>query len=385
DRRHRSLAWGALLTLSALVHTYFLAMCVPIWIASLVGRRGKREFSAPWWLEVPAVLAAIGAALWLGGFFPLRSSLMTYGYGIFSLNLLSLVNPNGSFVGPWSWSAILPMLPQGGGEYEGFNYLGAGGLVAVIVGLVLAWLDRAAYARRHLWPLAIAAIALALFAITPKVTVADLQLTIPVPRLVYALAGSIRASGRFFWPVFYMIVLGALWLCNRRFGSRVTGPLLLVLAALQIYDTYPGWGSFTSKFALDATSWQTPLSDPRLVAVASHYAAVRALPATNQVPGWDQIAYFALRNHKPTDAVYLARPNDAAYAQYNARLDQRIALHGLESDSIYFLDRIYAHKIAATMAPADAMFQVGRFYVFAPGWRRFGVATDLPPVTDFWR
>jgi len=89
DRPRRSLAWGALLTVSALVHTYILAMCLPIWLASLVARRHHRGTSAPWPVEIIATLGAVLAALWVAGFFPLRSSLLTFGYGMFSLNLLA--------------------------------------------------------------------------------------------------------------------------------------------------------------------------------------------------------------------------------------------------------------------------------------------------------
>jgi hypothetical protein len=377
-RAHRSVAWGVLLTVSALVHTYCLAMCLPIWLASLVDRRRDPATSAPWPIELVAVLAAVLAALWLAGFFPLRSSLLTFGYGMFSLNLLALINPNGSFTGPWSWSSILPMLPQGGGQYEGFNYLGLGGIVAVALALPIAWIDRARYAGARLLPLVLAAIALTLFAISPMVTIADLQAVIPVPDFIYAMAGSVRASGRFFWPVFYLVPLAAVWLIHRRFGAAMTGPLLLILTALQIYDTYPGWSWFRSKFEMDGAVWQTSLSDPRLAPVARHYRAVRALPAANQVPGWNEIAYFALRNHLPTDTVYLARPNDAAYAQYDGSLDQRTAAHVLDRDSIYFVAEDYAGKVEASMSDEDAMFRVGKFYVFAPGWRSFGMTTDLP-------
>jgi len=210
------------------------------------------------------------------------------------------------------------------------------------------------------------------------ITIADIQAVIPVPDFVYTMAGSVRASGRFFWPVFYLVLCAAVWLIHRRLGSAITGPLLLGLAALQIYDTYPGWSSFRSKFEMDGSVWQTSLSDPRLASVATHYSAVRTLPAANQVPGWDQIAYFALRNHLPTDTVYLARPNDAAYAGYDVALDQRIASHALEQDSIYFVAADHVSKVEASMTTDDAVFKVGDFSIFAPGWKRFGVATDLP-------
>ena len=88
----------------------------------------------------------------------------------------------------------------------------------------------------------------------------------------------------------------------------------------------------------------------------------------------------ALRNHLQTDTVYLSRPNDGAYAEYDVALDQRIAAHTLEQDSIYFVAADHVSKIEASMTSADALFKAGDFYLYAPGWTRFGVTTDLPRV-----
>ncbi len=383
-RFSRSWAWIALIAVSALVHTYLFAMILPVWFASFVRRGRWHEGALPWMAELVAGVAAALGALWLGGFFPLRSSLLTFGYGTFSLNLLSLINPNGTFTDPWSWSALLPMLPQGGGQYEGFAYLGLGAMIAVVLALPFIGRARATGTAGRIWPLVVAAGVLTLFAVSPLITIADLQMTVPVPEIIYTLAGSLRASGRFFWPVLYMIVIGAVWVLERRFGARAAGPLLLVLVAVQVWDTYPGWSAFAPKFAMTGATWPTSLDDPRLDAVAAHYAKVRALPATNQVPGWDQIAYFALRRGKPTDAVYLARPNDAAYAAYNATLDDRIVRDALDPDSLYVTDRATAGRIAAAMSADDALFRAGGFYVFAPGWSRFGATGTPPAVVNLW-
>ena len=105
------------------------------------------------------------------------------------------------------------------------------------------------------------------------------------------------------------------------------------------------------------------------------------LPAANQQQHWQQIAWFALTNGKPTDVAYLARPDVDGYATYMANIDATIAAHGLDANSLYFLDRDYAARIALNMTPEDAMFESGDFYIFAPGWTRFGAPTTLTPAS----
>ena len=373
----RSLAWAGLLAACALIHTYLFAMLLPIWLASLVRRHGQGE-RPRWVLESGAVLMSAVLLLWVGGFFPLRSSMLTFGYGFFRLNLLALFNPDGSMQNSPSWSVLLPRLPHGNGDYEGFAYAGLGGLAAVMLAAPAVVTERHAYRGKGLWPIASVAVLLTLFALSPHLTIGDRLITIPAPQIIYELAGSLRSSGRFFWPVYYLIFIGAIWLLCRALGERVAGPVLLLLAALQVYDTSPGWLATREHFAPIGSTYSTSLDDPRLDEIATHYRAIRALPAGNGLKGWRQVAYFAWRSHLPTDGVYLARPDDAGYEAYMADIDSVIAAHGLATDSLYFVNVEFARKIAVAMRPDDAMFEAGDFYAYAPGWRTMQASTTLP-------
>lgn len=381
--RRRWLHWALLLGASALIHTYLFAMCGPIWLASLLRRHLVRDGVQPHWLlEIAAVVAVPVLALALGGFFPLRSDMLGGGYGFFRMNVFSLFNPDGAEFEDehWLWSALLPMLPHGPGDYEGFAYAGLGMLAALVLALPLLWTERRSLRGTKIWPLALVAVLLTLFALSPNLAIGAYGIEIPFPEPLMDLAGAMRSSGRFFWPVYYLLAIGAVWLLHKGMGDRVTGVVLLLVAGLQIYDTSPGWSSLRSQFELAGNTLPTPLDDAELAAVAAHYNAVRTLPIGNKPDNWQQIAWFALRNGKPTDAVYLARPDVDGYAAYRAGIDAAIAGHRLESDSLYFVSADYAARISQHMTAEDAMFKIGEFFIFAPGWARFGAATDLPTV-----
>lgn len=384
NSRFRWLHWVLLLGAGSLIHSYLFAMCAPIWLASLVRRHFHPAGASPHWsIEIIAVLGVVALALFLGGFFPLRSDMLSFGYGFFRLNVLSLINPDGGIdsASPWTWSALLPNLPHAPGDYEGFAYGGLGVLAAIGLTLPLLLTERRNIGGHRIWPLAIVAVLLTLFAISPSIAVGNYGTDIPVPAFLMELAGTMRSSGRFFWPVWYLLPLGAAWLIYKGMGERATGPLLLMLAALQVYDTYPGWSDLRAKFETVGSSIATSLDDPELAAVASHYNAVRMLPAGNAAENWEQVAWFALRNGKPSDATYLARPDDDGYAAYMAGIDDTIAAHQLDHDALYFVNRDYAAKIAPHMTAEDAMFEVGDFYAYAPGWSRFGASTSLETGT----
>ena len=135
-------------------------------------------------------------------------------YGVFSFNLNALFNP--SSVGGYTWSRILPARPQLYGQYDGFNYLGFGILAllgvlcaAAVVLAVHSKAGRAALAgllRRNL-VLILGMAFMTLFAITNVVCFDDVELlNIPLPEGLVKLCGIFRASGRMFYPVYYVLM-----------------------------------------------------------------------------------------------------------------------------------------------------------------------------------
>ena len=159
---------------------------------------------------------------WLSGLFILRgdTSLAEGGLGYYSMNLLA-------FVAPMGWSAVLPELAVAGPgqEGEGFQYLGAGILALVaLVAVLAAWPRRDAQsAEPRLWSPALlaACIAMALFALSPTVTLgsrvlADFNGPWTGPLAV------LRSSGRFAWPLAYV----AGHFVGRDLGSTAAGTRL---------------------------------------------------------------------------------------------------------------------------------------------------------------
>jgi hypothetical protein len=134
--------------------------------------------------------AVIVLSMWLAGYFAVSEGLMAAGYGFYHVNLLSPINPMG-------WSLILPTLPAGPGDYEGFIYLGAGGLlllgVSILVVCARPTLLRAA--KPHGLVL-LALMGLLIYAITNRIGFAahDLQ-AMPLPIAVEQVLNIFRASG----------------------------------------------------------------------------------------------------------------------------------------------------------------------------------------------
>jgi len=128
------------------------------------------------------------------------------------------------------------------GQYEGYNYLGAGVLFLLVVGIVVRLRQDPRFFRRHGTLFAMLAFA-SLYAVSNRVYLGHRHvLEWTVPRVLEWPLGTFRASGRLFWPVGYALVVFAVLTCVRRLPARVAGCTLALALALQWVDLQPVFG-----------------------------------------------------------------------------------------------------------------------------------------------
>ena len=384
DSSLRKAKWGVLLICASLTHTYFLPMVLVIWLADIYQRCKQQDirFTSKW-AEALLMFFIIIFALWIAGFFPLEKSYLSGGYGVHRLNLLSLINPQGVSVVPTDlWSYILPPLPQGYGDYEGFNFLGAGSLLITLIGLFFLLKNRidSAYNKKII-PIIIASIVLTLFAISNKIGIGTFTLEIWIPEILVRVGHVLRASGRFFWPVFYLIIFGAIWVTVRSIGNKKSIIIMAVLATLQITDTRLGWKAFDNKFQTTDSNWETNYDHPDLKVLAQHYTKLRALPLINAGKDWDKRSQFALKNNMQTDTIYLARYSYDSIALMK-KIRGQIISSGLQRDSLYFLDEEIARLVFLNIKENDALFHFDeKVYIYAPNWSVIGEKITFEKAT----
>lgn len=373
----RRLAWGVLLAATALVHAYLLAMVALIWLADLASQAVKDRLSRrDAWIELGGLFLLVAFCCWQAGYFSVGGGTVAGGFGLYRLNVMSLVNPSG-------WSYTLRDMPQGPGDYEGFNYLGLGVLLLAICAGV-AWLQDntgLANAVRHRRLLLWAMIGLTLFSLTNKLGIGMLDLHYWLPRSLEKLANVFRAAGRMFWPVFYTIVFAVIFLVIRGNKPRTAACLLAIALVVQVLDTRAGWaGLRQSRMTPTASSWPTSMNDPFWASAARHYSKVRTLLPQNQPDNWLLTSQYALTHGLETDGVYLGRMSDRAIERALRNAEQMLASGQYAADSLYILDARAAHQAAKTVnRQNDLLTRIDGLVVLAPGWK---TCAQCPPFAD---
>ena len=272
NRCYRGVFWF-LAALSVGITPYFLPMVAIFALLLAIDQLAKkRGVLAPALLFFGTCAAGYASGVVLGaldnGYGSSRE-----GYGAFSMNLNALINPRSC--GGYTWSCILPQREQLYGQYDGFNYLGVGILALLVITgvLVLAAAVRSKAHRSALGgilrrnaALLGGMVFLTLFAVSNVLCFDDKELlNIPLPDKLLELCGIFRASGRLFYPVYYVLltagIVGLYRLLAHWLHKEKLFPLALTaFAALQLFDLS---GMIAEKHTAMAEMCQKPAPYPQ--------------------------------------------------------------------------------------------------------------------------
>ncbi len=370
SQRHRQLWWSLVLCGAALVHAYILVMVIGLWIADLFGRlltHSIRGTAAA--CEVSLVIISGGIAMWQAGHVAVGISSLVLphqGFGIHRMNLLSPFDASG-------WSYLLPSTNNDTrADYEGFNYLGLGFLVALFFALATIILGRVRprVDKQH-WPLIVVLTLLSLFALSNRVGLGTAELIIPLPGRLLKLANIVPSSARMFWPAYYALIFFVALVLARGYTKSTSIKIVAMVFLIQIVDTSAGWRMFQGPlWRTPSSRWATPLKSDFWHQAASRYKKIRVVPPTTVLSNWWVIPYYALGHGLTIDGVLLARIDQSKLPLAWQRGVIAVEQGRFEQDTLYIINREFLLKTALVHDPArDLLAEIDGYFVLAPGWR----------------
>lgn len=351
ERGWRSIAWAMLLLwVAGGMFPYLLVMVAAILAAALGSAllTGRIRFSVAVLLALAGLTVGAGSAafhgfLTDGG----AGAFVGQGFGTYSLNLLGLLNPQGTN------AMLLPSLPQFDGQGEGFAYLGLGTMLLLLWALPVLLGGTARVSWRRWLPLTIACLLMATFALSHRITFGSaVLLELPLPSWAAFVGGTFRASGRFVWPLVYLLLVTALWSLSHLAPARVGGVLLAIAVAVQLADT-TGLRRAVSGLLLPATPRR--LTSPEWQGLAAAHDHLVVLPAwqcsmghdtPGGVPGYALFLRAAIENHLTLNSFYAARYGADLLAFHCHTLPREFVARGVAPRTAYVLDDVYARSLA---------------------------------------
>ena len=333
----KSALWGLLALLCVTIHPYIWAMCALIALFALIDEylHTKELLPVLFQLSLSAALTAFG--LWMEGAFYGNVN-ASYQIGGFESNLNSLFNS-------LNYSRLFPELPLAyPTQYEGFGYLGTGGLLIVVIAAA-AFVYRIIKAgedfRQNLKKLDTVRLVLLwimLFSFLiicsmPNFSFGEAMVHIPLRRRLSELAGIFRSNGRFVWPVMFTLLSLSVYMISQSFGRAAGAAVFLICAALQIYDVSEYAARQHERFSLDYEEDFCHLDTPELTDNIDRYSHI-VMTYGNLLSEID-FAHFAMRYNLTMNRFYFARDIDGPV---NEKIDSYIndlADGRAESDVIY--------------------------------------------------
>jgi len=354
--------WAGWLCLAALLHGYLFAMASALYAATWLRRVDTEHPSMRAALGEPVLVACcVALVLVVAGHFGkgTGTSPSGEGYGYFSMNLLSPIWPQRSGLFPGFYA--LQTGPDG--QYEGFNYLGAGVLALLIVAIARFGRSIPAALRRHL-PLLVVLTCLTVYAVSDAVFAGSHQVFYrPLPHSLAIVAGIFRSSGRMFWPCGYALAFLGLAFVLRRLKPGWKTAVVLGCCVLQVIDANPLRMRLT---------YLTERAVPTLLVRAEWEARMARAERVQVVPSFDCSTSLAV-NHAGTSGSdsYIVH-----LELQRAAMDTRRPINSVNNPRRR--EDCSAQAIAMRQGPWDEhtmfIFLTGGQPDFPPAWRPPGLA-----------
>ncbi len=331
---------SALLLLAGSINPYICAMVAPFVIV-LTARLYFFDKAITLKLAIGYLTISFFAlfVVWFAiGFFVFNSASdlgISGAYGLYAMNLNALYNSFG-------FSSIIPAFKTvSWHQYESFLYLGFGFLLLFATTFILFINDqerrmKTSYAGVNIVPLLVFLILVSLFAITNTITFNDkVLLKVPLPTVIEKAGDIFRASARFFWIPYYLILLAVATYFIRRtsplFGTVFLGAVL----AIQIYD----YRSLISDQGLTYQPYQTPLAEKYWVEIFKQGDKILFYPPLGTTYQTDQdyryFCYLAAKTRRPVDIGYVARQDNKAVTDYGDRINEELDNGTTDPHAIY--------------------------------------------------
>ncbi|MFZ2544747.1 MAG: DUF6311 domain-containing protein [Candidatus Saccharimonadales bacterium] len=334
-----SIVWSVILSLSVLIHPYFLAMNVFVLLVAVVIRH-KTMWQSIVSLTVPIISALLTTWL-IGGFTFTTISGQKFGEAGYDIAAPLLSN---------GWSVLSLSLAQT--KPEMFAYVGLGGLLLLAAAMIttVKYRHKIMMYIRH-YPrktLAVGVVVLLLLiaAIGPGVKIAGVPIVhIDLPAIVEKVWGIFRVTARLLWPLWYAILFGSLYILIRfEKDKQIARILIAVICIVQVVDitASPQLQERRERFAqVQDQRFVSELSNPEwdtLTENRKHIVYLGDLYESKFIT----IAQFSIEHNLTLNTGYFARKptTDIEGTINEAKGDLRNGT--IKADTIYMYDKPFA-------------------------------------------
>jgi len=331
--------WISILAISPLIHFYFTLMLSLIYFIIVLDRFLIEKKFSKLLKEISVSFFSLLLVMYLSGYFEISlPDSLGYGYGYYKANILSFFNPAPTTYN-FSWSNFIPVIQTSGGEHEGFGYLGLGGIILFIL-LSFNFVKREpllGFKKNRPYYLLI--IIFFILAISNTINFGSfVLLDTPLPKFLYAPLSLIRASGRFIWPIYYLILIVGLILIYKKNEKKRALLILIIILCIQIIDISSGLKNYINSKVFMRYE-KVMFDDPIWNEISKEFQIIRTTYPNNNSKIFPQMTSVLLNgNFKKTDIIEIARYDRNKASKYRNKTYENFRKNKLEKNTVFIID-----------------------------------------------
>lgn len=331
--KKNDLKYLALILFASLVHFYLLAMVLSVWIAYLFkipNIKKNKKIIAKKFIFITSILFL---NMLLFGYFSIGLNGAGGGYGLYSMNILAPINSLG-------FSAFFNSLSYLSAEQagEGFNYLGLGVIILIVISIVILYKKYSVSMFLPYKSLIIISILLTLFAISHKVGFGSYLLLNLEDLKIFKLGSVLRASGRMFWPVYYILIFISIILIVKNLKPKISFMILSITLIIQVMDLYP---FLNGKKDLENRVWNYSLKSPQWDILSKSIKHIVVVPPSVNANHDYSLGIYAADNKLTLNVGYAARVDIKEREEYIGKIMQSFTEEKFKKDTLYIISSEY--------------------------------------------
>jgi hypothetical protein len=306
------------------------------------------------------------------------------GYRSYSMNLLAPIDPH------VYRTLLLPMMPINPGQYEGYNYLGITVIAFLAFGLLSRNIRGGAATKPDIFPLLMVGLISTLIAASTKITLGSFTIaSIPLPEKVEQLAQMLRASGRLFWPAYYLLIIAA-FASLTKIRRPIREIILVIGLLIQILDLMPLMAS--ARLATHGAATETKLVDPVWNGLGERHAHLAVHPAwscdsasTPDGPtGYRTFGMLADKENMTLNSYYAGRFDMQAFDHHCRQALEPIMAGNLDPETAYVLSDSLFDNLASKNIKTHRCSRVDGFNLCVRDTDNLGVRTEENYAVGAW-
>lgn len=374
--------WLILNSSAVLIHAYLAFILLFLWIAFLIKNLFLTHAISlkSTILQIIFYIFTLLLLAWQAGYFivPPVNGIETDGFNFFAMNLLAPLKPTaGTPVISGNWSVFIAPLTNFSPEQsiEGFNYFGLGMLFLIIVGIFFNLKKVTVIFKKEWLPLTLVNVIFFLYALSNTIHIGTYTLlNYSIPLKINFITEIFRNPARFFWPVYYSIMIIAFSAINKFRKDKVI-IFLAISLLLQTADLLPKLKQihfyFNKRYAINYE-----MNNPFWNKATKKYTQIAFFPIVDQpqfsIYHFQNYIYFAATHHIAINEGYFARNDQTKFYDLQKKLlMQIIQNHKIETHTVYIITKpIFLGTIKGISTPQDKIIFIPPYFVFAPNWNQ---------------